>query len=68
MRKLYRTLDAHIRVCYIQRMTGLTLLKLGGSLITDKDKPFTPRLDKLNALADDRSVTPRRSATARAMG
>lgn len=53
MRKLYRTLDAHIRVCYIQRMTGLTLLKLGGSLITDKDKPFTPRLDKLNALADE---------------
>jgi len=27
------------------------LLKLGGSLITDKDKPYTPRLDKLNELA-----------------
>ncbi len=27
------------------------LLKLGGSLITDKDKPYTPRLDKLAELA-----------------
>jgi len=27
------------------------LLKLGGSLITDKDKPYTPRLDILNELA-----------------
>ena len=27
------------------------LLKLGGSLITDKDKPYTPHLDKLNELA-----------------
>jgi isopentenyl phosphate kinase len=26
-------------------------LKLGGSLITDKDKPYTPRLDKLSDLA-----------------
>jgi isopentenyl phosphate kinase len=29
----------------------LILLKLGGSLITDKDKPYTPRLDKLASLA-----------------
>ncbi|GAB1471841.1 isopentenyl phosphate kinase [Chloroflexota bacterium] len=29
----------------------LVLLKLGGSLITDKDKPYTPRLDKLRELA-----------------
>jgi len=29
----------------------LTFLKLGGSLITDKDKPYTPRLDKLKSLA-----------------
>lgn len=29
----------------------LVLLKLGGSLITDKDKPYTPRLDKLESLA-----------------
>jgi len=29
----------------------LVLLKLGGSLITDKDKPYTPRLDKLAELA-----------------
>lgn len=28
----------------------LILLKLGGSLITDKDKPYTPRLDKLASL------------------
>ncbi len=29
----------------------LILLKLGGSLITDKNKPYTPRLDKLASLA-----------------
>ncbi len=29
----------------------IVLLKLGGSLITDKDKPYTPRLDKLKELA-----------------
>ncbi len=33
-------------------MTQETIfLKLGGSLITDKDKPYTPRLDKLKDLA-----------------
>jgi isopentenyl phosphate kinase len=33
-------------------MTHETIfLKLGGSLITDKDKPYTPRLDKLADLA-----------------
>ena len=31
----------------------LVLLKLGGSLITDKDKPYTPRLDKLKELAQE---------------
>jgi isopentenyl phosphate kinase len=34
-------------------MTELVLLKLGGSLITDKDRPFTPRLDKLAELAGE---------------
>ena len=34
-------------------MTELVFLKLGGSLITDKDKPFTPRLDKLAELAGE---------------
>ena len=29
----------------------IVLLKLGGSLITDKDIPYTPRLDKLTELA-----------------
>ena len=29
----------------------IVFLKLGGSLITDKDKPYTPRLDKLSELA-----------------
>ena len=29
----------------------IIFLKLGGSLITDKDKPYTPRLDKLKELA-----------------
>lgn len=29
----------------------LILLKLGGSLITDKDKEYTPRLDKLKSLS-----------------
>jgi isopentenyl phosphate kinase len=32
-------------------MTKLVFLKLGGSLITNKDKPYTPRLDKLAELA-----------------
>ena len=32
-------------------MTKLTFLKLGGSLITDKTRPYTPRLDKLAELA-----------------
>ena len=31
----------------------LIFLKLGGSLITDKDKPYTPRLDKLADLAQE---------------
>lgn len=31
----------------------IVLLKLGGSLITDKDKPYTPRLDKLAELASE---------------
>jgi isopentenyl phosphate kinase len=31
----------------------LVLLKLGGSLITDKDQPYTPRLDKLAELAKE---------------
>src|SRR3990172_434782 len=32
-------------------MAELIFLKLGGSLITDKDSPYTPRLDKLADLA-----------------
>lgn len=31
----------------------IVFLKLGGSLITDKDKPYTPRLDKLKELAQE---------------
>jgi len=34
-------------------MPELVFLKLGGSLITDKDKPHTPRLDKLAELASE---------------
>ena len=43
-------------------MTELVFLKLGGSLITDKDRPYTPRLDKLKQLADEiaSSLTPER--------
>jgi len=33
-------------------MTELVFLKLGGSLITDKTQPYTPRLDKLADLAE----------------
>ena len=33
------------------RMTELVFLKLGGSLITDKTLPYTPRLEKLADLA-----------------
>ena len=32
-------------------MENLILVKLGGSLITDKTRPFTPRLDIINRLA-----------------
>jgi isopentenyl phosphate kinase len=32
-------------------MEDLVFLKLGGSLITEKTKPYTPRLDKLRSLA-----------------
>ena len=32
-------------------MTELVFLKLGGSLITDKNQPYTPRQDKLDDLA-----------------
>ena len=34
-------------------MTELVFLKLGGSLITDKNQPYTVRLDKLAALAKE---------------
>lgn len=34
-------------------MGNLVLLKLGGSLITDKAKPFTPRLDAITRLAEE---------------
>ena len=37
---------------YNMTMTDeIIFLKLGGSLITDKDTPYTPRIDKLNELA-----------------
>jgi isopentenyl phosphate kinase len=35
----------------VSGMKKLTFLKLGGSLITDKTRPYTPRLDKLAELA-----------------
>lgn len=34
-------------------MNELVFLKLGGSLITDKTRPYTPRLDIMDALAAD---------------
>jgi isopentenyl phosphate kinase len=34
-------------------MEEITLIKLGGSLITDKAKPFTPRLDVIKRLAKE---------------
>ncbi|HTP03280.1 MAG TPA: isopentenyl phosphate kinase [Anaerolineales bacterium] len=34
-------------------MNNLIFLKLGGSLITDKTRPYTPRLDSLKRLADE---------------
>ncbi len=37
-------------------MAELVLLKLGGSLITDKSVPYTPRFDKLAELAADLSA------------
>lgn len=46
-------LDRLARLCYIRAMAEIILLKLGGSLITDKDRPYAPRLDKLKQLADE---------------
>ncbi|MFN8459248.1 MAG: hypothetical protein U0401_32125 [Anaerolineae bacterium] len=34
-------------------MTELVLLKLGGSVITDKTKPFTARMDVIERLAQE---------------
>ena len=34
-------------------MKKLLLIKLGGSLITDKDKPFTARVDSIQRLAEE---------------
>lgn len=36
---------------YNMEVENLILVKLGGSLITDKTKPFTPRLDVINRLS-----------------
>ena len=43
-------LDASAGTCYIFPM-NLVFLKLGGSLITDKTRPYTPRPEKLDLLA-----------------
>jgi isopentenyl phosphate kinase len=43
-------LDAGAVTCYIFTMS-LTFLKLGGSLITDKTRPYTVRSEKLEVLA-----------------
>lgn len=48
-------LDVRREPCYIFSM--LVFLKLGGSLITDKDRPYTPRLELLNDLAHEISST-----------
>jgi isopentenyl phosphate kinase len=45
-------LDVFAGTCYIFSMQ-LVFLKLGGSLITDKTRPFTPRLEKLDSLASE---------------
>jgi len=34
-------------------MSGLILIKLGGSLITDKSKPYTPRIEIISCLAKE---------------
>jgi isopentenyl phosphate kinase len=47
-KRLY-LLDGHSGTCYIFAM--LTFLKLGGSLITDKTHPYTPRLEIMDELA-----------------
>ncbi len=40
-----------LRQCTIGLVTDIIFLKLGGSLITDKTKPYLPRLDSLERLA-----------------
>jgi isopentenyl phosphate kinase len=44
-------LDSHHALCQNDAMLSPIFLKLGGSLITDKTLPYTPRLDKLEELA-----------------
>jgi isopentenyl phosphate kinase len=55
-------IGGHSITLYNQSMTKITLLKLGGSLITDKTLPYTPRLDVLARLsaeiADARRADP----------
>ena len=41
-----------VRVLWLnRRMNELVFLKLGGSLITDKTQPYTPRLDIIEDVA-----------------
>lgn len=52
MRKVTVTfMNFCVKTCIMTK--EIVLLKLGGSLITDKDKPYTPRLDKLADLAQE---------------
>ena len=41
------------RQCTIEIVTDLVFLKLGGSLITDKTKPYSPRFDGLERLGQE---------------
>jgi hypothetical protein len=40
-------------LCENDFMSDLIFLKLGGSLITDKTVPFTPRMEKINEIASE---------------
>jgi isopentenyl phosphate kinase len=48
---IFRMLPKSLFYGYNRYMKELVFLKLGGSLITDKTKPYTPRLDVMEDLA-----------------
>lgn len=55
-------LDALFKPCYSNLMSRLVFLKLGGSLITDKTRPYTARSETLARLGSEIASALRRDA------